>query len=100
MSSWPETFPDLVHVVSFRGLILYVSPDACRSVLGYEPSALVRKNINEFIHPADFVTVMRELRTCPPNGTVNYLCRMRKKQNGYVYMQTSGHVRPAYQIAC
>lgn len=62
-----EALPDFVHVLSLKGVFLYVAPSVCR-VLGYAPEELVGKSIADICHPADLVPLMRELKeaSAPP----------------------------------
>ncbi|KAI9221167.1 PAS domain-containing protein [Blastocladiella britannica] len=81
---------DLVHVLSLRGIFLYVSAD-CRRVLEYSEDELLGRPLAEFCHPGDLVSVMRELKESS-TGTqpVNMVYRIRRKHSGYVWMEVSG----------
>lgn len=57
-----ENTDDVVHVLSLKGLFLYLSP-ACRKVLEYDPSELVGTPLSSVCHPSDIVPVTRELST-------------------------------------
>jgi PAS domain S-box-containing protein len=81
---------DFVHVLSLRGILLYVSPD-CRRVLEYDESELVGHSLGEFCHPGDLVSVMREIKESS-NGThmVHLVYRIRRKHSGYMWMEVAG----------
>jgi len=93
---------DFAHVLSLKGQFLYASPFV-RNVLGYEAEELQGKFIGDLCHPSDIVSVMRELKEATqaaPYGqtvkTVNYLCRVRRKVGGYLWLECTGrlHVEP------
>ncbi|KAI9102433.1 hypothetical protein DFS34DRAFT_391434 [Phlyctochytrium arcticum] len=87
-----EDFGDFVHILSLRGLFLYVAPQASQRLLEYNADELMGRNLHEFIHPADYISVIRELRTTSPGDTVNFICRFRRKFSGYVYLEVNGHI--------
>lgn len=66
-----EALPDFVHVLSLKGVFLYVAPSV-RRVLGYAPEDLLGKSVADICHPADLVPLMRELKessaAAPPGG--------------------------------
>ncbi|KAL7749702.1 hypothetical protein RI367_004930 [Sorochytrium milnesiophthora] len=81
---------DFVHVLSLRGVLLYVSPD-CRRLLEYTEDELVGHSLSEFCHPGDLVSVMRELKdSSTGSSTVNIVYRIRRKHSGYVWIEVSG----------
>ncbi|KAI5480513.1 hypothetical protein MNV49_000666 [Pseudohyphozyma bogoriensis] len=82
---------DLVHVVSLKGTILYVSPSVAK-LLEYEPKELVGQTLASICHPSDIVAVLRELKESGTagHGTVNLLCRIRRKFSGYMWLESSG----------
>lgn len=90
--SFIEAVPDFIHVLSLRGLFLHVSPEASKRLLEYDAEEMVGHKISEFVHPSDLVTVMRDLRNCSAEGSVNFICRMKRKLSGYLYMELNGHV--------
>ncbi|KAL2911617.1 hypothetical protein HK105_208918 [Polyrhizophydium stewartii] len=92
MRSMIDELSDFVHVVSIRGVILSVSEEVSRRLLEFESSELLGHNISKIVHPSDLVSVMRELRTCPTGGTVNFLCRVLRKKSGYIFMEMNGHM--------
>lgn len=87
-----EESGDFLFILSLRGLFLYAATGSAQRVIEYRAEELMGHNLNEFVHPADFVSVMRELRTTSPGDGVNLLCRFRRKQSGYSYMEINGHV--------
>ncbi|KAL5522423.1 hypothetical protein ACEPAG_8439 [Sanghuangporus baumii] len=56
-----QHMPDFIHVLSFKGHFLYVSP-AITHVLGYSPEDLIGKSVGDFCHPSDAVPLLRELK--------------------------------------
>ncbi|KAJ3301562.1 blue light receptor [Kappamyces sp. JEL0829] len=90
--SFLEKMSDFIHVLSLRGLFLHVSPEPCKRLLEWDQGEIVGHKISEFVHPSDLVTVMRDLRNCSAEGSVNFICRMKRKRSGYIYMEMNGHV--------
>eukprot|EP00842_Homolaphlyctis_polyrhiza_P003984 jgi/Hompol1/4587/HPOL_003732-RA len=92
LSSFVNVLPDLLHIVSIRGIFISVAPEATKRILGYEKVDMLGHNLSEFVHPADIVAVMRELRTCTASKNIDVVCRLRHKKAGYVYMLLTGHI--------
>jgi PAS domain S-box-containing protein len=90
--SFVDSCPDFIFVLSLRGLFLHVSTDSCRKTLEYEPDDMIGHKIAEFVHPSDLVSVMRDLRNCSTEGSINFICRIRRKKSGYFYMEMNGRV--------
>jgi hypothetical protein len=85
---------DFVHILSLRARFLYASPQSCKKLLEYNSQTdLIGHHLHEFVHPADLVSVMRELRTSRVGDSINFLCRFKRKYSGYIYMEITGHVR-------
>lgn len=84
-----ENTDDVVHVLSLKGLFLYLSP-ACRKVLEYDPSELVGTPLSSVCHPSDIVPVTRELKDSSTGATVNVVYRIRRKNNGYTWFEAHG----------
>ena len=91
-SKFVDNCGDFVHILSIRGLFLYVSPIACRDLFDYQPDELLAHNISEFLHPSDLVFVLRELRSANSADLIDIVCRFRKKDGTYLYMEMRGHV--------
>ncbi|KIY02738.1 uncharacterized protein Z520_01203 [Fonsecaea multimorphosa CBS 102226] len=84
-----ENNDDVVHVLSLKGLFLYVSP-ASRRVLEYDPSELVGVGLSSICHPSDIVPVTRELKDMPPGESVSVVYRIRRKFSGYTWFEAHG----------
>ncbi|GAA6018553.1 hypothetical protein JCM11491_006443 [Sporobolomyces phaffii] len=84
---------DLIHVLSLKGALLYVSP-AARNLLEYEPSELLGKTLASFCHPSDIVSVQRELKDAgvSNHASVNLVYRIRRKHSGYMWFEASGRL--------
>ncbi|KAJ3205189.1 blue light receptor [Dinochytrium kinnereticum] len=92
ISKFLET-SDFVHILSLRARFLYASPVAARRILEYTSGAeLLGRELHEFVHPADLVSVMRELRTSRPGDNINFICRFKRKFSGYIYLEVNGHI--------
>lgn len=84
-----ENTDDVVHVLSLKGLFLYLSP-ACKPVLEYEPSELVGTALSAVCHPSDIVPVTRELKDSSNGSSVNVVYRIRRKDSGYTWFEAHG----------
>ncbi|GKZ37442.1 blue light receptor, partial [Aspergillus brasiliensis] len=84
-----ENMDDIIHVLSFEGEFLYLSP-SCRKVLEYEPAELVGKGLSAVCHPSDIGSVIRDLRARITTESVSVVYRIRKKYSGYVWFESHG----------
>ena len=84
-----ENSDDVVHVLSLKGLFLYLSP-SCRQVLEYDASELVGTSLSTICHPSDIVTVTRELKDASPGVPVSVVFRIRQKTSGYIWFESRG----------
>jgi pre-rRNA-processing protein SRD1 len=87
-----ESTDDVIHVLSFEGEFLYLSP-SCRKVLEYDPTELVGKTLSTVCHPSDIGPVIRDLRACTTTEAVSVIFRMRKKYSGYIWFESHGSWR-------
>ncbi|PVH73719.1 hypothetical protein DL98DRAFT_391229, partial [Cadophora sp. DSE1049] len=84
-----ENTDDVVHVLSLKGLFLYLSP-SCRNVLEYDASELVGTALSSVCHPSDIVPVTRELKDTSTAAAVNVVFRIRRKKSGYTWFESHG----------
>jgi len=84
-----ENADDVIHVLSLKGLFLYLSP-ACKKTLEYDPSDLVGTSLSSICHPSDIVPVTRELKDAQQNTSVNIAFRIRRKHSGYMWFESHG----------
>ncbi|KAH7327821.1 PAS domain-containing protein [Stachybotrys elegans] len=84
-----ENTDDVVHVLSLKGLFLYLSP-ACKRVLEYDAQELVGNSLSSVCHPSDIVPVTRELKDTTGDNQVNIVFRIRRKQSGYTWFESHG----------
>ena len=84
-----ENTDDVVHVLSLKGLFLYLSP-ASRKVLEYDASELVGTALSSICHPSDIVPVTRELKDTSSGVAVNVVFRIRRKYSGYTWFESHG----------
>ncbi|KAH7394082.1 white collar [Phaeosphaeria sp. MPI-PUGE-AT-0046c] len=84
-----ENTDDVVHVLSLKGLFLYLSPSSNR-ILEYEPSELIGTALSSVCHPSDIVPVTRELKETTNGGSVNVVFRIRRKKSGYMWFEGHG----------
>ncbi|KAI1332233.1 PAS domain-containing protein [Xylariaceae sp. FL0255] len=84
-----ENADDVVHVLSLKGLFLYLSP-SCKRVLEYDSTELVGNSIASICHPSDIVPVTRELKETTSGNSVNIVFRIRRKQSGYTWFESHG----------
>ncbi|KAK5267591.1 hypothetical protein LTR99_010578 [Exophiala xenobiotica] len=84
-----ENTDDVVHVLSLKGLFLYLSP-ASRRVLEYDTGELVGTALSSVCHPSDIVPVTRELKDSSNGNPVNVVYRIRRKHSGYTWFEAHG----------
>ncbi|KAF5666505.1 white collar 1 [Fusarium denticulatum] len=84
-----ENTDDVVHVLSLKGLFLYLSP-SCKKVLEYEAADLVGNSLSTVCHPSDIVPVTRELKDTTTGNPVNIVFRIRRKHSGYTWFESHG----------
>lgn len=84
-----ENADDVVHVLSLKGLFLYLSP-ACKKVLEYDAGELVGMALSSVCHPSDIVPVTRELKDSSTGALVNVVYRIRRKNSGYTWFEAHG----------
>ncbi|RKO94489.1 hypothetical protein BDK51DRAFT_12097, partial [Blyttiomyces helicus] len=83
--------PDVVHILSSRGIILFASPHSCRDVFEYEAGEVIGRNISKFCHPGDLISLMRELKCCGVDESISAAYRFRRKHSGYAWIEVTGH---------
>ncbi|KAI0424894.1 PAS domain-containing protein [Xylaria sp. FL1042] len=84
-----ENADDVVHVLSLKGLFLYLSPSSKR-VLEYDAAELVGTSISSICHPSDIVPLTRELKDTTSGNPVNIVFRVRRKLSGYTWFESHG----------
>jgi PAS domain S-box-containing protein len=84
-----ENTDDVVHVLSLKGLFLYLSPSS-NQILEYDPSELVGTALSSVCHPSDIVPVTRELKETSNGSSVNVVFRIRRKKSGYMWFEGHG----------
>ena len=84
-----ENTDDVVHVLSLKGLFLYLSPSS-RKILEYDPAELVGTALSSVCHPSDIVPVTRELKDTSSGAAVNVVFRIRRKHSGYTWFESHG----------
>ena len=84
-----ENTDDVIHVLSLKGLFLYLSPSS-RKVLEYDSHELVGRSLSSVCHPSDIVPVTRELKETTSGSSVNVVFRIRRKESGYMWFEGHG----------
>ncbi len=84
-----ENTDDVVHVLSLKGLFLYLSPSSLK-VLEYDSSELVGTALSSVCHPSDIVPVTRELKDTSTGAPVSVVFRIRRKKSGYTWFESHG----------
>lgn len=84
-----ENTDDVVHVLSLKGLFLYLSP-SCKKVLEYDAAELAGNSLSTVCHPSDIVPVTRELKETAAGNPVNIVFRIRRKNSGYTWFESHG----------
>jgi diguanylate cyclase (GGDEF)-like protein/PAS domain S-box-containing protein len=88
-----ENSSDMILLLDDAGRRLHASP-ACRALLGYEPEEMLEISMRDSIHPED----VDRISTILANGEVerHLTYRMRRKDGGYVWVETAGTRVRAY----
>ena len=96
-----ENTDDVVHVLSLKGLFMYLST-ASRKVLEYDASELVGTALSSVCHPSDIVPVTRELKDTSTGAAVSVVFRIRRKHSGYTWFESHGclHTEPGKGRKC
>ncbi|TAQ88690.1 hypothetical protein B7494_g2966 [Chlorociboria aeruginascens] len=84
-----ENTDDLIHVLSLKGIFLYLSPSS-RRILEYDSSELVGTALSSVCHPSDIVPVTRELKDTATGASINIVFRIRRKRSGYTWFDSHG----------
>ncbi|HEY3268004.1 MAG TPA: PAS domain S-box protein [Armatimonadota bacterium] len=86
-----EGASDVVTVLDAHGMIQYVGPSV-RSILGYDPEAVVGQIVKDFIHPDDhalFRSALAEFMERPDVPLVREI-RVRRSDGAWRWMEASG----------
>ncbi|HJT18308.1 MAG TPA: EAL domain-containing protein [Thermoanaerobaculia bacterium] len=83
-----ENSTDIISRTTTSGVILYAS-DACRRLLGYDPSELVGRSIYEFIAPEDREEVRHLSYLVNPVTPTTYSYRIARKDGTVVWFETT-----------
>jgi PAS domain S-box-containing protein len=85
-----ENSSDIISRHTPKGIYLYISP-ACRTLLGYEPQALIGHSAYEFFHPEDKAALQQYHDSILKNeaivDVISYRCRC--KNGSYVWLETT-----------
>ncbi|CAK7222309.1 blue light receptor [Sporothrix bragantina] len=84
-----ENVDDVIHVLSLKGVFLYLSP-SCKDVLEYDASDLLGNSLSSICHPSDIVPVTREMRDTQVDQPINFVYRIRRKRSGYTWFESHG----------
>ncbi|KAL1899121.1 hypothetical protein Sste5346_003043 [Sporothrix stenoceras] len=84
-----ENVDDVIHVLSLKGVFLYLSP-SCKDVLEYDSSDLLGNSLSSICHPSDIVPVTREMRDTQVGQPINFVYRIRRKRSGYTWFESHG----------
>lgn len=86
-----EELRDLLHILTPDGRMLYVSP-SCRTLTGWDPSHLMGRFINEFIHPDDIGIFVKEFNESIASGNpLRFFYRFRKLDESWIIFESHGH---------
>ncbi|KAJ5816877.1 hypothetical protein N7447_009110 [Penicillium robsamsonii] len=90
-----ENTDDVIHVFSFNGEFLYLSP-SCHKILEYDPVELIGKPLSTICHPSDIGPVIRDLRASTTTAPMSVVYRIRQKHRGYMWFESHGawHISP------
>jgi len=83
-----ENSTDMISRTSNKGILLYAS-DACRRLLGYEPSELVGRSFYDFIFEVDREEVRYLSSLIHESGPTTFAYRVEKKDGSLVWFETT-----------
>jgi len=83
-----ENSTDMISRTSNQGIILYAS-DACRRLVGYEPSELVGRSFYDFIFEVDREEVRYLSSLIHESGPTTFAYRVEKKDGSLVWFETT-----------
>ena len=83
-----ENSTDMISRTSNRGVLLYAS-DACRRLLGYEPSELVGRSFYDFVFDADRDEVRHLSSLIHESGPTTFAYRVEKKDGSLIWFETT-----------
>jgi PAS domain S-box-containing protein len=81
-----EHSTDLIFLLDLGGRFLYASPSTT-AVLGYEPSEVVGRRVDELAHPDDLATVQESIATALSSRAQPATARVRHKDGGYLVFE-------------
>ncbi|KAK3305551.1 PAS domain-containing protein [Chaetomium strumarium] len=84
-----ENADDVIHVLSLKGLFLYLSP-ACKRILEWDTAELVGASLSSVCHPSDIVSVTRELKEARQDSSIDVAFRIRRKHSGFTWFESHG----------
>jgi PAS domain S-box-containing protein len=81
---------NLITILEANGTIRYASP-AIQGILGYKPGELIRKNMFDFVHPADLPSVKNDFQSVIENPTtaLSSEFRFRHKDGSWRYIEST-----------
>lgn len=84
---------DLICLLETDGTFLYVSP-SFHNLLGYKPDELIGKNVDDYFHPEDLVSVkdfyQSQYESKNVENYINY--RFKNETGGYHWIETNSKV--------
>ncbi|MGE5418292.1 MAG: PAS domain S-box protein [Acidobacteriota bacterium] len=84
-----DNMVDMIAQIDSGGVFEYISPSSIQ-VLGYPPESMIGRNMMEFVHPDDLMTVVSEFeKAVQDEGKATIECR---------YMHADGHYRWLWAI--
>jgi hypothetical protein len=81
---------DLIHILSSRGLMLFLSESFRNDVLQYNSKDLVGRSLSDFCHPGDFGPLMKILKTVELGEKISTMYRFKSKNFGYIWLDVIG----------
>ncbi len=80
-----------IFCISMRGVFLYSSHSCCK-LFEYQEKDLVGKNMSDFCHQGDWVSVSRDLKAIPNQQPTDlqFVVRFKRNQSGYFWVALKG----------
>jgi len=77
---------DLIAVVGQDGCIRYASP-SFNCMMGYDPTALIGRNVRDYIHPDDLITLYRSLVDASVKAASHIIVRLRHANGTWLWVE-------------
>jgi hypothetical protein len=91
----------MVGVLSIRGVFMHISSTACHAILEFNPDSMIGINISEYLHAADRIHFMRQLKLASiGDSKVDVNCRFKNCLSSYIHVNIMGKIANVKSQRC